>query len=137
MLYLSVWSEYQGLAEVKRLNGEIYKALNERRLPLRSALDVSRGYFRTVLVAADTAIRVLDFAPITATAAAVTVTLPANPEAGYLVMVSNMTQRRDHRIAVGSTPVKVQDAGGFILIDTPSFTVTLKYIGPVYGWKVL
>jgi hypothetical protein len=34
MIYLSVWSDAHGQAEVKRLNGEIVAALDERRLPL-------------------------------------------------------------------------------------------------------
>lgn len=34
LLYLSVWSAYQGQAEVKRVLGELRAALNERRLPL-------------------------------------------------------------------------------------------------------
>lgn len=34
MLYLSVWSDAHGQAEVKRINGEIVAALDERRLPL-------------------------------------------------------------------------------------------------------
>lgn len=34
LLFFSVWSDYQGQAEVKGLNGEIYAALNERPLPL-------------------------------------------------------------------------------------------------------
>ncbi|MFK9079602.1 DUF3168 domain-containing protein [Pseudomonas neuropathica] len=34
MLYLSVWSDAHGQAEVKRINGEIVAALDERRLSL-------------------------------------------------------------------------------------------------------
>jgi len=34
LLYFSVWSDYQGQAEVKRINGEIAAALDERRLAL-------------------------------------------------------------------------------------------------------
>ena len=34
MLYLSVWSDYQGQAEVKPINAEIEAALDERSLPL-------------------------------------------------------------------------------------------------------
>lgn len=41
LFYLSVWSDYQGQAEVKRINGEIYTALNERRLPLETGRAVS------------------------------------------------------------------------------------------------
>lgn len=41
LLYFSVWSDYQGQAEVKRINGEIYAALNERPLPLAEGRAVS------------------------------------------------------------------------------------------------
>lgn len=41
LLYFSVWSDYQGQAEVKRINGEIYAALNERPLPLDEGRAVS------------------------------------------------------------------------------------------------
>lgn len=41
LLYLSVWSDYQGQAEVKRINAEIYAALNERPLPLAVGRAVS------------------------------------------------------------------------------------------------
>lgn len=41
LFYLSVWSDYQGQAEVKRLNGEIYQALNERPLELSVGRAVS------------------------------------------------------------------------------------------------
>ena len=34
LIYLSVWSDAHGQAEVKRINGEIVAALDERRLPL-------------------------------------------------------------------------------------------------------
>lgn len=34
LIYLSVWSDAHGQAEVKRINGEIVAALNERPLPL-------------------------------------------------------------------------------------------------------
>lgn len=104
---------------------------------VRSSLNDSIGNFRNVAVNADAAIGPLDFAQITAAGAAVTVTLPADPLEGQIFMIGNLKARRDHRIAVGSAPVKGQDAGGFILIDKPSFTVTLKYTGPVYGWEVL
>ncbi|MGV0315149.1 DUF3168 domain-containing protein [Pseudomonas putida] len=39
LLYLSVWSDAVGQAEVKRINGEVISALDERRLPL----DVGRA----------------------------------------------------------------------------------------------
>ncbi|WP_455887058.1 DUF3168 domain-containing protein [Pseudomonas rustica] len=41
MLYLSVWSDAVGQAEVKRINGEVIAALNERRLPLEVGRAVS------------------------------------------------------------------------------------------------
>lgn len=41
LFYLSVWSNYQGQGEVKRINGEIYDALNERPLPLAQGRAVS------------------------------------------------------------------------------------------------
>lgn len=34
LMYLSVWSDYSGQAEVKRINSEIYAALNRRPLAL-------------------------------------------------------------------------------------------------------
>jgi len=104
---------------------------------VRSSLNDSIGNFRNVAVNADAAIGPLDFAQITATAAAVTVTLPADPLEGQLFMIGNLTARRDHRIAVGAIPVKGQASGGFILIDKPNITITLKYTGPVYGLEVM
>ncbi|MDT4863046.1 hypothetical protein FQZ97_977350 [compost metagenome] len=41
LIYLSVWSDHQGQAEVKRLLGEIDTALNERPLPLADGRAVS------------------------------------------------------------------------------------------------
>jgi len=41
MLYLSVWSDAVGQAEVKRINGEVIAALDERRLPLAVGRAVS------------------------------------------------------------------------------------------------
>jgi hypothetical protein len=41
LLYLSVWSDAQGQAEVKRINGEVVAALDERRLPLDAGRAVS------------------------------------------------------------------------------------------------
>ena len=41
LLYLSVWSDAVGQAEVKRINGEIIAALDERRLPLEVGRAVS------------------------------------------------------------------------------------------------
>lgn len=41
LFYLSVWSDYQGQAEVKRINGEISQALDEVRLPLSTGRAVS------------------------------------------------------------------------------------------------
>jgi len=40
-LYLSVWSDAVGQAEVKRINGEVIAALDERRLPLEVGRAVS------------------------------------------------------------------------------------------------
>ncbi|MFF7859689.1 DUF3168 domain-containing protein [Pseudomonas monteilii] len=41
LLYLSVWSDAAGQAEVKRINGEVIAALDERRLPLEVGRAVS------------------------------------------------------------------------------------------------
>lgn len=41
LIYLSVWSDAHGQAEVKRINGEIIAALNERQLPLEVGRAVS------------------------------------------------------------------------------------------------
>ncbi|MCO7634129.1 DUF3168 domain-containing protein [Pseudomonas guariconensis] len=41
LIYLSVWSDAIGQAEVKRINGEIIAALDERRLPLAVGRAVS------------------------------------------------------------------------------------------------
>ena len=41
MLYLSVWSDVHGQAEVKRIIGEVVAALDERRLPLAVGRAVS------------------------------------------------------------------------------------------------
>ncbi|WP_236238366.1 DUF3168 domain-containing protein [Pseudomonas faucium] len=41
LLYLSVWSDAEGQAEVKRINGEVIAALDERRLPLEVGRAVS------------------------------------------------------------------------------------------------
>ncbi|KTC33446.1 hypothetical protein AO269_15095 [Pseudomonas putida] len=41
LLYLSVWSDSVGQAEVKRLNGEVIAALDERPLPLEVGRAVS------------------------------------------------------------------------------------------------
>ncbi|MBN3966312.1 DUF3168 domain-containing protein [Pseudomonas gregormendelii] len=41
MLYMSVWSDAHGQAEVKRINGEVVAALDERRLPLSVGRAVS------------------------------------------------------------------------------------------------
>ncbi len=47
LFYLSVWSQYHGQAEVKRIMAEISTALNEKRLPLESGLAVSVRVTRT------------------------------------------------------------------------------------------
>lgn len=103
----------------------------------RSAQNDSIGNFRNVPMAASGAIVPLDFAQITAAGASITVTLPVAPLEGTLVMVGNLTARRDHQIAVGAAKVKGQDAAGFILIDKPHFTITLKYVNAAYGWEVM
>jgi hypothetical protein len=41
LIYLSVWSDAVGQAEVKRINGEVIAALDERRLPLEVGRAVS------------------------------------------------------------------------------------------------
>ncbi|MFI7857344.1 DUF3168 domain-containing protein [Pseudomonas promysalinigenes] len=41
LLYLSVWSDTVGQAEVKRINAEVIAALDERRLPLEVGRAVS------------------------------------------------------------------------------------------------
>jgi len=41
LLYLSVWSDAVGQAEVKRINAEVIAALDERRLPLELGRAVS------------------------------------------------------------------------------------------------
>ncbi|MDH0300628.1 MULTISPECIES: DUF3168 domain-containing protein [unclassified Pseudomonas] len=41
LLYLSVWSDAVGQAEVKKINGEVIAALDERRLPLTVGRAVS------------------------------------------------------------------------------------------------
>lgn len=41
LIYLSVWSDAHGQAEVKRINGEVVAALDERRLPLTVGRAVS------------------------------------------------------------------------------------------------
>ena len=41
LLYLSVWSDATGQAEVKRINGEVIAALDERPLPLEVGRAVS------------------------------------------------------------------------------------------------
>ncbi|MFS0827596.1 DUF3168 domain-containing protein [Pseudomonas phoenicis] len=41
LLYLSVWSDAVGQAEVKRINGEVVAALDERALPLAVGRAVS------------------------------------------------------------------------------------------------
>ncbi|MBD8598743.1 DUF3168 domain-containing protein [Pseudomonas sp. CFBP 8772] len=47
LFYLSVWSDYQGQAEVKRINGEIAEALDEVALPLSTGTAVSVRVLRT------------------------------------------------------------------------------------------
>ena len=47
LFYLSIWSDYQGQAEVKRINGEISEALDEIALPLSTGTAVSVRVLRT------------------------------------------------------------------------------------------
>ena len=47
LFYLSVWSEYKGQAEVKRINSEIAAALDEIPLPLSTGTAVSVRVVRT------------------------------------------------------------------------------------------
>lgn len=47
LFYLSVWSSYQGQAEVKRINGEISAALDEVALQLSTGTAVSVRVVRT------------------------------------------------------------------------------------------
>lgn len=47
MFYLSVWSNHQGQAEVKRINAEISAALDEIKLPLSTGNAVSVRVIRT------------------------------------------------------------------------------------------
>jgi hypothetical protein len=47
LFYLSVWSSYQGQAEVKRINGEISAALDEVALLLSTGTAVSVRVVRT------------------------------------------------------------------------------------------
>ena len=47
LFYLSVWSDYQGQAEVKRINAEIAAALDEVKLPLSTGNAVSVRVMRT------------------------------------------------------------------------------------------
>ena len=47
LFYLSVWSDYPGQAEVKRIMGEISSALNEKPLPLETGSVVSVRATRT------------------------------------------------------------------------------------------
>lgn len=105
---------------------------------VRSSLNDSIGNFENVTISgASGSITALQFARITNTTSSSTVTIPASPSEGQIVMVGNMTNRIDHRISVGSIPVKGQNAAGFILIDKALFTVTLKYVNASYGWEVL
>ena len=47
LFYLSVWSNYPGQAEVKRIMAEISTSLNEKRLPLDKGRAVSVRVMRT------------------------------------------------------------------------------------------
>lgn len=47
MLYLSVWSDYPGQAEVHRINAEVAAALHQAHLPLATGRAVSIRIIRT------------------------------------------------------------------------------------------
>ncbi|MBA1200453.1 DUF3168 domain-containing protein [Pseudomonas capeferrum] len=47
LFYLSIWSSYQGQAEVKRINAQIAEALDEVSLPLSTGNAVSVRVLRT------------------------------------------------------------------------------------------
>lgn len=47
LLYLSVWSDYQGQSEVKRINAEIAQALDGSKLPLSTGRAVAIRVLRT------------------------------------------------------------------------------------------
>ena len=47
LLYLSVWSDYQGQSEVKRINAEIAQALDGIKLPLSTGRAVAIRVLRT------------------------------------------------------------------------------------------
>ena len=47
LLYLSVWSDYQGQSEVKRINAEIALALDSIKLPLSTGRAVAIRVLRT------------------------------------------------------------------------------------------
>lgn len=47
LFYLSVWSNHQGQAEVKKINAEISAALDETKLPLSTGNAVSVRVIRT------------------------------------------------------------------------------------------
>lgn len=104
---------------------------------VRSAQNASIGFLRVVQMFASGSIIALDFAQIMATNESITVTIPVDPPEGIELTVGNLTDRRDHRIAVGAMKVKGQDPAGFILIDKPHFTINLKYINAAYGWEIL
>lgn len=117
------------LATARRINGVLFDGTAD--------IEINSGTFVAVPAAADVSIGPLEFAHITNAAAAVTVTLPAEPTEGQLVMVGNLTTRRDHRAAVGVVPVKGRAAGGFVVLDKPHTTVTFKYVDAVYGWEIV
>ena len=104
---------------------------------VRSSLNDSIGNFENVNVAASATITALQHGRITAAGAGVVVTIPSAPLEGQMVMVSNLTSRLDHTIAVGSNKVKGQDPAGTLNIDRANITITLKYINAAYGWEVM
>lgn len=104
---------------------------------VRSALDTSKGNFKSIEVSADISIGILEFAQIVEDSLAITVSIPSGPEVGQMVMVGNFTNRTDHKIDVGLVPIKGQDAEGFLVLNKNNVTITLKYISADYGWEVM
>lgn len=104
---------------------------------VRSAFNDSIGNFENVTVTANATITALQFARITQDASSVTVTVPASPAEGQMVMIGNLTDRLDHEVDVGAAMIKGQDPSGVFLIDRAFVTITLKYINSAYGWEVM
>lgn len=103
---------------------------------VRSAQNASVGHFRNLAGIIESGpIGIMDFAPIAATDASITLTLPASPLEGQMVMIANMTNRLDHQLAVST--IRGKATGGFLVINEAFRTVTLKFIGGAFGWEIL